>query len=59
LVEHLTPGDEVVITKDGRPVAKLVASAQAAPRPVYGRGKDQLLFWIDDDEHLKDFAEYM
>ena len=27
--------------------------------PVYGRGKGKVIQMIDDEEHLKDFAEYM
>jgi hypothetical protein len=27
--------------------------------PMIGRGKDMLISYVDDDEHLKDFAEDM
>jgi len=27
--------------------------------PIYGRGKGKVIQMIDDEEHLKDFAEYM
>ena len=27
--------------------------------PVIGRGKGMLVSYTDDDEHLKDFAEYL
>lgn len=27
--------------------------------PILGRGQGMLVEYIDDDEHLKDFAEYM
>jgi hypothetical protein len=27
--------------------------------PIVGRGRDKLISYVDDDEHLKDFAEYM
>ncbi len=58
ILEHLTPGEEVVITRDGKPVAKLVPEL---PRgvPVASRCKGMLVIHAEDDEHLKDFAEYM
>ena len=56
IVGRLSPGEEVVLTKDERPVARLVA---ASPRPGPGLCKGLLTIVADDDEHLKDFAEYM
>jgi hypothetical protein len=43
---------------DGKPVAKLVPEL---PRgvPIAGRCKGMLVIHAADDEHLKDFAEYM
>jgi prevent-host-death family protein len=58
LVEKLAPGDEVVITRDGKPVARLTPEWPIGV-PIPGRGKGKLTIVSDDDEHLKDFAEYM
>ena len=62
LVDHLAPGEELVITRDDKPVAKLTPvepPAPAKPRSGFGAGKGMLDIISDDDEHLKDFAEYM
>ena len=59
LVHKLAPGDEVVITEDNQPVAKLVASRTDKPRPMPGRCKGMLTILAEDDEHLEDFKEYM
>ena len=58
LIAALKPGEAVVITRDGQPVATL---SVALPKgvPIFGRGKGTLIQWIDDEEHLKDFQEYM
>jgi len=59
LIEHLAPGEELVITRDARPVAKLVAPTGENPRPVFGRGRGKLVVISEDQEHLKDFEDYM
>jgi prevent-host-death family protein len=59
LIHKLVPGDEVVITENNRPVAKLVASPADKPRPIPGRCKGMLTILAEDDEHLQDFKEYM
>jgi antitoxin (DNA-binding transcriptional repressor) of toxin-antitoxin stability system len=58
IIEKLSPGEEVLITQDDRPVARLV-SAKVAPRPRPGLGKGMITVLSEDDDHLKDFAEYM
>jgi prevent-host-death family protein len=58
LLDRVAAGEDVVIVREGRPVARLVAEVPKGV-PVIGRGKGKLIEWIDDDEHLKDFAEYM
>ena len=59
LIHRLTPGEEVVITENDQPVAKLVASRAEKPRPLPGRCKGMLAIVADDDEHLEGFKEYM
>lgn len=59
LIEQLRPGDELVITRDDIPVAKLVTPNPAKPTPVFGSCKGMLTILEEDDEHLRDFAEYM
>ena len=59
LIHKLTPGDEVVITENNLPVARLVASPAEKLRPEPGRGKGMLTILVEDDEHLEDFKEYM
>lgn len=59
IIHKLTPGEEVVITENDQPVAKLVAAPPVRPRPEPGRGRGMLTILADDDEHLEDFKEYM
>ena len=59
IIAALHPGEELIITRGGTPVARLLAPELPKGVPIYGRGKDMLVTYIDDDEHLKDFAEYM
>jgi prevent-host-death family protein len=59
LVEHLAPGDEIVITQKEQPVAKLVSSRPPRKPRQPGSGKGMLTIVSDDDEHLEDFKEYM
>ena len=59
IIEKLPPGEGVVITRDDRPVARIVAESPDKPHPVPGRGKGMLTVISEDDEHLKDWAEYM
>ncbi len=62
LIHQLPPGDEVVITENNLPVAKLVSELpkpKPGLRPPPGLGKGCITIVSDDDEHLKDFAEYM
>jgi prevent-host-death family protein len=59
IIEKLQPGEEVVLTRNNRPVARLVGEESEKPHPVPGRGKGMLTIISEDDEHLTDFAEYM
>lgn len=59
LIEHLIPGEEVVITRNARPVARLVGPICESPQPVFGRGRGKVIVLAEDDEHLKAFEDYM
>ena len=62
LIHKLAPGEEVIITENQQPVAKLVnqpVKARTGLRPPPGLGKGFITMISDDEEHLKDFKEYM
>lgn len=59
LIEALAPGEEIVLTRNARPVAKLVGQTADQPRPICGRGRGKLIVVSEDDEHLQGFEEYM
>jgi len=61
LLDSLTPGDEVILPHNQQPVAKLLVpppAPQQLPR-VPGNCKGMITLLVEDDEHLKDFEEYM
>ena len=59
LIDQLAPGEALVITRNARPIANLVGLAAEKPRPVPGRGRGKLVIVSEDDDHLKDFEDYM
>ncbi len=60
LIDHLGTGEELVITRNEQPIARLFAEAKPKRRPrKAGNCKGMLTILADDDEHLKDFEEYM
>jgi prevent-host-death family protein len=62
LIHQLAPGEEVIITENQEPVAKLVSQLpkpRPGLRPPPGLGKGFITVVSDDDEHLKDVEEYM
>lgn len=59
LVERLKPGTEILITHNDQPVAELHSPAGALPQPRFGNCQGALTILIEDDEHLRDFKEYM
>jgi antitoxin (DNA-binding transcriptional repressor) of toxin-antitoxin stability system len=62
LIHQLAPGEEVIITEDQQPVAKLVSEVpKLGPslRPPSGLGKGFISVISEGDEHLKDFGQYM
>ena len=60
LVDSLAPGDEVMLTRNHLPVAKLVSEAIAPRRPrVPGNCKGMITLLVEDNEHLEGFADYL
>ncbi len=61
LIDRLSPGEELLITCNDKPIARLTATDASCP-PVLrqpGSGRGELVIVSDDDDHLADFAEYM
>ena len=59
LIDGLAPGEEVVITENQHPVAKLVATEKPVERKL-GTLKGTVLYMAPDfDAPLDDFKEYM
>lgn len=60
LVAHLGSGEELIITQDQKPVARLMREQATLRKPrKAGSAKGKLIILQEDDEHLKDFEEYM
>jgi len=64
LIHQMAPGEELVITENQLPVAKLIceraSSPDLAPRPAPGLGKGMITFIAADfDAPLVDMKEYM
>jgi prevent-host-death family protein len=57
LIEKAALGEEIIVAKDNKPVARIVALRPAHRRP--GTGKGHILFLSPDfDAPLDDFGEY-
>jgi prevent-host-death family protein len=60
VIDKLAPGEEVIITRNEQPVAKLVGQQRPIRKPRRpGSAKGKLVILAEDDEHLKDFKDYM
>ncbi len=66
LIDQLSPGDEVILTREQKPVAKLVIeppsppTATIPPRPGPGLCKGMITYLAPDfDAPLDDLKEYM
>lgn len=59
LIAKLVPGEDVIITRNDQPVAELRPLPLRKPQPQFGSCKGKLTIVAEDDEHLKDFQEYM
>jgi prevent-host-death family protein len=58
LIKDAIRGKEVLITKDGKPLVKLVPVSQAKPCPVFGSAKGMISMSDDFDAPLEDFQDY-
>ena len=60
LINTLAPSEEVIITRNQQPVAKLVGQQWPIRKPRRpGSAKGKLVILAEDDEHLKDFKDDM
>jgi len=59
LLDAALDGEEVVLTRDERPVAKLVAFTRPSARPRFGSARGLVTMADDFDAPLEDFDEYM
>jgi antitoxin (DNA-binding transcriptional repressor) of toxin-antitoxin stability system len=60
LIYNLKPGEELLITDNNRPLAKLIGQTPTPlqrPRPSLCKGMITIV--ADDEEYLQDFAEYL
>lgn len=60
LIHKLNPGQELIITENEQPIAKLISEPQKPQqRPGPGLCKGMITIIAEDEDHLKDFEEYM
>ena len=59
LIDKVSAGESVVITRGEKPVAVLSSPPSSVVVPEFGCCKGMLTINSEDDEHLKDFADYM
>ncbi|QXD17249.1 type II toxin-antitoxin system prevent-host-death family antitoxin [Rhodocaloribacter litoris] len=58
LIEQAARGEEIVITRNDRPVARLLAVVPGRRRE-FGSAKGKIWMSEDFDEPLEDFRDYM
>lgn len=60
LIDQLHPGDEVVITRNSKPVARLLAEPAMLPvKRKAGVCKGLARIISEDKDYLQDFKDYM
>ena len=60
LIEAAINGEEIIITKDEKPVAKLTSVVTVEKRPpLFGSAKDLISKSEDFEAPLEDFKDYM
>ena len=52
LLERVEAGEEIVIARAGKPVARLVPLEPGEPRRLIGRSRDKIWMSVDFDEPL-------
>lgn len=59
LIHRLSPGEEVVITENDQPVARLIAASPPSRRiPKLGTQRGSVISMDHFDDPLEDFREY-
>lgn len=59
LIAGLKPDDEVLIVQNQKATARIVSPDKLRPPRIPGLMKGKLTVLAEDDDHLKDFEEYM
>lgn len=59
LIEKTISDGEVIITKGGKPIAKLVSITETKKQRKFGTAKGLIKMSSDFDQPLDDFREYM
>jgi prevent-host-death family protein len=60
LIRQLVPGEEVIVTEDGKPVARILPATAPPLERKLGALQGTVLFMAQDfDAPLEDFREYM
>ena len=59
LIGQLKPGESVDIREGEVTVATLTAVPRPAVNRAAGACRSMVISYVEDDEHLKDFEEYM
>jgi len=58
LLERVAAGEEVVISKSGKPVARLIAIVSEKPKIVLGGDRNKVRIAPDFDQTPEDFLPY-
>jgi prevent-host-death family protein len=59
LIEQAVGGNEIIITKSGQPVVRLVAITKRRDQRQFGSARGLIEMSDDFDEPLEDFRDYM
>ena len=59
LVREAARGEEVILTREGQPVAKIIPVMQRIARRRFGSARGLIRMRSDFDEPLEDFRDYL
>ena len=59
LVDEAQSGEEIVLARNGKPVAKLVPVEQCKPSDAFGMDRGKIWIAPDFDETPEHFADYV